>query len=340
MPKFSGYVAWLTAFMFSAGLQPALSATTQRLADIQARDALSCGIWPYVEGFAIERGGNYVGFDIDICRAVAAAILGDANKVKFVTVANVAQFAQNKDIDLVVRRLTWTLPREISSGMAFGPVTFYDGQGFLVSRQSGIRSLAQLFGQRVCVIDQEHHVETLLHYFGDHGHSAQVVLVQTDREAQEALRSNRCQAYSADVSWLAAARVTFIDGTARYALLTDQISKEPLAPMVRAEDTELLQVVRWTVFAMIEAEELGLNSGNIENPPSASSRIAAFMRIRPDAPVEPGAGNWVRAVVAGVGNYGEVFERNLGTISPIQLDRGLNRLWNQGGLMYAPPLDH
>jgi general L-amino acid transport system substrate-binding protein len=337
---FAGCAAWLIASALWTCTPPALSATTDRIADIQARNTLNCGIWPYVQGFAIERGGEYVGFDVDICRAVAAAILGDATKVRFTTVASVGEFAEGQNVDLVVRRLTWTLPREMAGRVAFGPITFYDGQGFLVPKHNAIRSANQLFGQRVCVIDMERHAENLYNYVHDSGRTVQIVLVENDREAEEALRANRCRAYSADVSWLAAARATFIDGTRRYAILADQISKEPLAPMVRADDTELLQVVRWTIFSMIEAEELGLNSRNIGNFPSTSSQLRSFLGIHPHVPVALGAGEWVRAIIAGVGNYGEVFDRNLGASSPLKLDRGLNRLWNRGGLMYSPPLDH
>jgi general L-amino acid transport system substrate-binding protein len=337
---FASCAAWLIASALWSSSPPALSATTHRVADIQARDTLNCGIWPYVQGFAIERGGEFVGFDVDICRAVAAAILGDATKVRFTTVASVGEFADGQDIDVAVRRLTWTLPREITGKVAFGPITFYDGQGFLVPKNNGIRSADQLFGQRVCVIDLERYAEHLHNYVQDSGHTVQIVLVENDREAEEALRANRCRAYSADFSWLAAARATFVDGTRRYAILADQISKEPLAPIVRADDTELLQVVRWTIFAMIEAEELGLNSRNIGNPPSSSSQLRSFLGIHPHVPVALGAGEWVRAIIAGVGNYGEVFDRNVGAGSSLKLDRGLNRLWNRGGLMYSPPLDH
>ena len=157
---------WLTAGLFAACCLGAADVSrgataTNRLAEIQARGALNCGIWPHVPGFAIERDGRYFGFDVDICRAVAAAVLGDATKIRFITVADVKQFAERTDIDLAVRRLTWTLSRETQNGMAFGPITFYDGQGFLVARDSGIQSAAQLTGERICVINSERHPDTL-----------------------------------------------------------------------------------------------------------------------------------------------------------------------------------
>jgi general L-amino acid transport system substrate-binding protein len=335
-----GTTGWLVTSVLLIGIpSPGAAGDGNRLADIQARGTLNCGVWPYVPGFAIERDGRYVGFDIDVCRAVAAAILGDPAKVRFVTLADVKQFTERNDIDLAIRRLTWTLRRETATGMTFGPITFYDGQGFLVAKYSGIKSVSQLTGERVCVINMDRHPETLYNHFRAHNRDIQVILVDGDKEAEEAIRGNRCRAYSADVSWLAAARSNFVDGLTRYEILSEQVSKEPLAPLMRAKDTGLVEVVRWTVYAMIEAEELGLNSYNIDIVDSSSPWVRSFLSIHPDSRVALSAGKWVRAIIVGVGNYGEVFDRNLGAGSPIKLDRGLNRLWSQGGLMYAPPLD-
>ena len=314
-------------------------AAANRLADIELRGTLNCGIWPYVPGFAVTRDGHEVGFDVDICRAVAVAILGDAGKVRLVTLADVDQFAKRNDVDLVVRRLTWTLARETANGVSFGPVTFYDGQGFLVPRGSEIAHAAELAGERICVIAGEGHPGTLQSYFHDRGRDVRAVVVESDQEAKEAMDSHRCRAYSADVSWLAAARASFPDGVKRYEILPEQISKEPLAPLMRAQDSELLQVVRWTIFSMIEAEELGIDSHNIGTVKPSSSRVGAFLNVHPSSPVALGAGEWVRGIIAGVGNYGEVFDRNLGLQSDLKLDRGLNGLWTQGGLMYSPPLE-
>jgi len=312
---------WLLSCVLWIAATTAAPAATDRLAEIRARGTLICGIWPHVPGFAMERGGRYTGFEVDVCRAVAAAIIGDADKVGFVPLASIAQFASRPDIDLAIRRLTWTLGREAASGTNFGPVVFYDGQGFLVPKDGGIHDIAQLAGERVCVIDQERHPETLDRYFRDNGRGVQLVPVASDSAAEQALRSHRCRAYSADLSWLAAARAGFPSGLARFDLLPGLISKEPLAPLLRAEDAGLLRLVRWTIYTLIEAEELGISSRNVG---VAGSRL-------PDARA--------RAIIAAVGNYGEVYDRNLGVGSPIRLDRGLNRLWNQGGLMYAPPLD-
>ncbi len=317
----------------------ASAAAANRLSDIESRGTLNCGIWPYVAGFATARDGHAVGFDVDICRAVAVAILGDPGKVRLVALADVEQFAKRNDVDLVVRRLTWTLSRETANGVAFGPVTFYDGQGFLVPGDSGISHAAELAGERICVLSGERRPGTLQSYFRDIGRAVRTVVIESDKEAEEAMVSHRCRAYSADVSWLAAARSGFTDGVRRYEILPDQISKEPLAPLLRAHDTELLQVVRWTIFSMIQAEELHIDSHNIDTLQSSASRVGAFLNVHPSSRVALGAGEWVRGIISGVGNYGEVYDRNLGSGSVIKLDRGLNRLWTQGGLMYSPPLD-
>lgn len=339
-PDSNGLVRWLIACVLLLGLASIdAQASSSRLADIRARGALNCGIWPQVPGFAVKHDEAYVGFDVDICRAVAAAILGDATKVRFVTLAHIEQFKQRNDIDLAARRLTWTLTREAATGVSFGPITFYDGQGFLAPKNSGIKSIAQLAGDPICVINMERHPETLLNFLRDSDREIQLMLVESDKEAEEGLRRNRCAAYSADISWLAAARASFMDGLARYEILPELISKEPLAPMMRGEDTELVQLVRWTIFAMLEAEELGITSRNVDTLKSSSSRVRRFLSIHPGGDgVALGPGDWVRAIIAGVGNYGEVFDRNLGQGSSIKLDRGANRLWINGGLMYAPPL--
>jgi general L-amino acid transport system substrate-binding protein len=315
-------------------LQP-LQAAPSRLSDIRSRGALNCGIWPHVAGFSMVREGTYSGFEVDICRAVAAAIFADATKIKFTEMASVGQFKQLSSVDLVVRRLTATPDREAKTGTVFGPVVFYDGQGFLVRRSAGIDSLAQL--HRVCVRDVEGSPRKLLDYFRDSGVEMRLTLVSSDQEAQQALQDERCEAYSADQSWLAAARVGFTGGAESYALLPPIISKEPLAPLIRAEDTDLMQVLRWTFYAMVNAEELGVSSTNLASMAAKSARVRELLRSRPPADVllAPGA---LSSILTEVGNYGEVFDRNLGAASAVKLDRGLNRLWIDGGLLYAPPL--
>ena len=324
----------LALLMLGAGS----AAATDRIAQIRERGALNCGIWPHVPGFASGQGGRYLGFDTDVCRAVAAAIFGDASKVRFVAVERIEQFAREPDIDMVVRRLTSTPRRERSSGMVFGPVVYYDGQGFLVPHDAGVKRPADLAGASVCVLNVERHPETLRNYFQHAGARIRMVLVESDKAAELALRNDRCRAYSADITWLAAARSVFEGGSGRYDILPDSISKEPLAPLMRPQDDDLVQLVRWTVYALIEAEELGISSKNVGHVPD-SLKVRTFMKVHPGVDVALDAGDWVRGLIVAVGNYGEIFDRNLGPGTAIDLDRGLNRLWSKGGLMYAPPLD-
>jgi len=311
-----------------------------RLADVRARGYLTCGINPEVPGFAADDGkGGYAGFDVDLCRALSAAIFGAADRVAFVKVSTLQQFLQSPGIDVVVRRLTWTLTREAANGLLFGPITFYDGQGFLVPRSLGARSVRDLAGKTVCVEPGEGADATLARFSQASGLGIRALIIADHAEAARAFFKGRCAGYSADRTMLAAVRSEVPDRDA-YEVLPDQISKEPLAPLVRQGDDRFFEVVRWTIFAMIEAEELGVSSANAE----------AMLKSRnPDVRhllgAVPGNGKalgldegWALSIVRSVGNYGEVFERNLGAGSAIGLERGLNRLWTDGGLIYAPPV--
>lgn len=333
------FIAGLITCLLFLGIAPVeIYASSNRLAEIRGRGALNCGIWPYVPGFAMKHNGRYVGFDVDICRAVAVAILGEDAKVSFMELEHIGQFNERDDVDIVVRRLTWTLHREADTGTTFGPVTFYDGQGFLVTRESGINNISQLAGQPVCVLNIERHPQTLFEFLQEGGHESQLVLVESDEEAETALRSSRCLAYSADASWLAAARSEFPSGPAGYEILPERISKEPLAPLMRSEDSKFTRIVHWTIFVMIAAEELDISSHNLRAVESGASSAQSLLDAYPAiSEVALGPGEWAGAIIAAVGNYGEVYERNLGDRSAIRLERGLNRLWTNGGLMYAPP---
>ena len=312
---------------------------TSRLARIRQRGVLVCGVFPGIAGFdQVDRQGKYTGFDTDICRAVAAAILGSADKIRFQPVDSIDVFQGSNDIDIVSRRLTWTLQRE-GLRVLFGPVTFYDGQGFLVPASLKVDHAAQLAGVPVCVAAGSEHDVTLTAYFRRHQIALNRVAVDDGAAAGRALAAGTCQAFSADVSELASVRSTMSDPHG-YRILPDQISQEPLAQLVRADDVDLFNVLRWTVFAMIDAEALGVTSKNV-------SEMAT--RDDPDVARLLGttAGNgaalgldeaWARHVIADVGNYGEVFERNLGTSTPIGMERGINDLWTKGGLLFAPPL--
>ena len=328
---------WLAAAAILLATAPAQA---NRLEQVKSRGYLNCGVFPGVAGFAtVAKDGHYSGFDTDICRAVAAAIFGTLDKVKFTDVATVDAFRRNAALDLVIRRLTWTLTRENPLGLMFGPIIYYDGQGFLVPKAANVTSAKQLTGKRICVQLGEGWGGNLRRYAQANALDLKSVLVSTRQDGEERFFNGHCDAFSADKTMLGAIRAD-AEHPADYDILPEQISKEPLAPLVRQGDDKFFQAVRWTIFAMIEAEELGVTSKNI-----AEMRGSSDPDVKTLLGVEPGNGkalglseHWAADIIAGVGNYGELFNRNVGSDSAIGLDRGLNRLWTDGGLIYAPPV--
>jgi general L-amino acid transport system substrate-binding protein len=314
-------------------------ATSSRLSRIRQRGFLVCGVFPGIAGFAqVDRNGRHTGFDIDLCRAVAAAVVGSADKIKFEPVTTLDLLQRSSEIDLVSRRLTWSLRRE-GMGVLFGPITFYDGQGFLVARRLSVDGVAGLAGVPICVAENSEHDVSLLAYFRRHRISLDRVNVADGTAAGRALVEGRCQAFSADVSELASVRSTMADPRA-FRILADRITSEPLAQLVRQEDVDLFNVLRWTVFAMITAEELGVTSTNVgEMAKSENPDVGRLLGTVPGNGAALGLDEaWARRVIADVGNYAEVFERNLGMSTPIGMERGPNALWSSGGLLFAPPL--
>jgi general L-amino acid transport system substrate-binding protein len=314
------------------------NAPASRVSRIRQRGFLVCGVLPGIAGFAqVDRQGHYSGFDIDICRAVAAAIVGSAERIRYEPIASIDLLQRSSDIDVVSRRLTWSLRRE--GRVRFGPVTFYDGQGFLVPEQLKVERASELAGIPVCVAEGSEHDVTLTAYFRRHQIAFDKVGVADGPAGGRALAEGRCQAFSADVSELASIRST-MDPPRGFRILADRISSEPLAPLVRQEDVDLLNVLRWTIFAMIAAEELGVTSANVSEMAARDDpEIARLLGTSPGNGAALGLDEaWARHVIADVGNYGEVFERNLGMGTPIALERGLNALWTRGGLLFAPPL--
>lgn len=315
------------------------AAQAERLEAIKARGHLTCGVLPGVAGFAVVNpDGSYSGFDIDTCRAVAAAIFGTPDKVKFVQADDVGIFKRQPDVDVVIRRLTWALTRETPLGLIFGPITYYDGQGLMVPA-AGATDAKALAGKPVCVEQGEGWAGNLMRYSQAHGLELKPV-VATDRAvAIKSFLAGACAAYSGDKTMLAAIRAG-LPRPADYTILADEFSKEPLAPLVRQGDDRFFQVVRWTMFALIEAEEIGVTSRNItESKGSGEPDAKRLLGVIPGNGKALSLGeDWAANVVKGVGNYGEIFARNLGPDTNIRLDRGLNRLWKDGGLMYAPPL--
>jgi len=314
-------------------------ATSSRLSRIRQRGLLVCGVLPGIAGFAqVDGNGRYSGFDIDLCRAVAAAVVGSADRIRFEPVATLDLLQRSSDIDLVSRRLTWSLRRE-GMGVLFGPITFYDGQGFLVADHLRAHGVDGLGGMPICVVENSEHDVSLMAYFQRHRIPLERVGVADGAAAGRALAGGRCQAFSADVSELASVRSTMTDPRA-FRILADRITSEPLAQLVRQEDIDLFNVLRWTVFAMITAEELGVTSANVgEMVRSENPDIGRLLGTVSGNGAALGLDDaWARRVIADVGNYGEVFERNLGMSTPIGMERGPNALWSSGGLLFAPPL--
>jgi general L-amino acid transport system substrate-binding protein len=312
---------------------------SSRLSRIRQRGFLVCGVFPGVAGFAqVDRSGRYSGFDIDICRAVAAASAGAADRIRFEPVATLDLLQRSSDIDLVSRRLTSSLRRE-GMGVLFGPITFYDGQSFLVAARLHVDGAAGLAGVPICVAENSEHDVSLMAYFRRHRLALNRIGVVDGAAAARALAAGHCEAFSADVSELASVRSTMADPRA-FRILSDRITSEPLAQLVRREDVDLLSVLRWTVFAMISAEELGITSANVSAmAKSEDPDVGRLLGTIPGNGAALGLDDaWARRVIAEVGNYGEVFERNLGPVTPIGLERGPNALWSSGGLLFAPPL--
>lgn len=327
-----GVAAWLL-------LTTAVAAETH-LERVRKRGVLTCGVSPGVAGFAqVDDHGRYTGLDVDVCRAMAAAIFGTAEKVRFVQAPSVGEFLRSNEIDVVSRRLTWSLERE-GLGLLFGPVTFYDGQGFLVPRKRQIKSLGELADARICIVPGAITEFNLNAYFQSRHIAFTKVLLRTLNDLDSEFSAGRCDVLTGDVSELGAARIQMKDRD-DFEILAEQISREPLAQVVRQGDDPFFNILRWTVFAMIAAEELGVTSANV----TAIAATSSDLDVKRLLGVIPGNGRalgldekWAYNVIRTVGNYGESFERNVGKGSPIGFDRGLNALWTAGGLMYAPQL--
>jgi general L-amino acid transport system substrate-binding protein len=309
-----------------------------RVERIRQRGTLVCGVAPGVAGFArVDERGRYSGLDIDVCRALSAAIFGTPDHVRYEPASSVDQFQRTPEVDLVSRRLTWSLQRE-GMGLLFGPVMFYDGQGFLVPARVPAQQVRQLSNVRICVVPGGLSESNLTAYFRAHKLGLQKRLIQPEQLDAE-LSAGRCGAFTADVSELGSLR-SAMRKPADFRILPEQISKEPLAQLVRSTDVDLFEVLRWTIFAMIAAEELGVTSANVaEMAKSANSDVRRLLGVTPGNGKALGLDEaWAYNVVKTVGNYGEIYDRNVGMGSPIKLPRGVNALWSMGGLMFAPPL--
>ena len=294
-----------------------------------------------IPGFsARDASGRWSGIDVDFCRAVAAAALGDASKVSFVALRASERFPalQLRQVDLLIRNATWTLEREAALKVRFAGVLFYDGQGFLVAGNSGVKSLAGLKGATVCVEKGTTSMQHLADYSSAHDLGIKPLIIDSAVEVADALFAGRCRAYTGDSSQLAAARLRAPGGSRAFVILPERISKEPLGPVVQQGDDDWFTLVRWVLFALIGAEEAGVTRANIGSrvgEPGVQQVLGADQALSKALGTDP---RWAVRAVQSAGNYGEMFERNLGAGSPLGIERGLNRLWSQGGLMYAPPM--
>jgi general L-amino acid transport system substrate-binding protein len=318
------------------------AALAQTLKTVTERGTLSCGVSQGLPGFSLpDDKGNWTGFDVDICRAIAAAIFNDSSKVKFVPLSAKDRFTalQSGEIDLLSRNTTWTLSRDTSLGANFTGVTYYDGQGFLVKKSLKVNSALELNSASVCVQTGTTNEQNLADYFKGNSMKYEVIAFGSADETLKAYESGRCDVFTADVSQLYAERLK-LSNPADHSVLPEVISKEPLSPMVRHGDDQWFDLVKWVLFAMIDAEELGVTQKNVDE--MAKSDKPEFKRVfGTDGNLGEQLGltkDWVSRIVKAVGNYGESFDRNVGAGSKLGIARGLNQLWTKGGIQYAPPI--
>jgi general L-amino acid transport system substrate-binding protein len=318
------------------------AATAQTLKTVTDRGVLSCGVSQGLPGFSLpDDKGNWTGLDVDICRGIAAAIFNDSTKVKFVPLSAKDRFTalQSGEIDLLSRNTTWTLSRDTSLGANFTGVVYYDGQGFLVKKSLKVNSALELNSASVCVQTGTTNEQNLADYFKGNNMKYEVIAFGSADETIKAYESGRCDVFTADVSQLYAERLK-LSNPADHSVLPEVISKEPLGPMVRHGDDQWFDLVKWVLFAMINAEELGVTQKNVDE--MAKSDKPELKRVfGTDGNLGEQLGvtkDWVSRIVKAVGNYGESFDRNVGAGSKLGISRGLNQLWTKGGIQYAPPI--
>lgn len=330
----------------SAVVFAASAANAATLDDVKAKGEVACGVHTGLAGFAApDDKGEWKGFDADLCRAVAAAIFGDPTKVKFVPTNATERFTalQSGEIDFLSRNTTWTLSRDTSLGFNFAGVNYYDGQGFMINAKKlqGINSALQLSGAAICVQTGTTTELNLADYFRANNMEYNPVVFQGFDETNAAYEAGRCDAYTTDQSGLYALRLT-LAAPDEHVVLPEVISKEPLGPVVRQGDDQWFDIVKWTLNGLVIAEELGITQANVaEMKGSSNPEIKRVLGQEAESKLGAGLGlseDWLANVIAGVGNYGEVFERNVGQGSPLKIERGINALWNKGGLQYAPPI--
>jgi general L-amino acid transport system substrate-binding protein len=310
---------------------------------IKQRDQVVCGVNTGLGGFSIaDSTGKWVGLDVDVCRAIAAALLGDPNKIRFVPLNAQQRFTalQSGEVDVLSRNTTWTLTRDTQLGLNFTATTYYDGQGFMVPKKLNVKSAKQLAGATVCVQPGTTTELNLSDYFRANNMQFKPVVIENLQEVNAAFFSGRCDTLTTDASGLASVRTNDAPKgkSDDYVILPEIISKEPLGPVVRQGDEQWFDIVKWTIFALVEAEEHGITQANVEQMAKTSTNpdIKRVLGATPGMGKALGLSeDWVVKAVKAGGNYGEIWKRN---VEPLGLPRGLNNLWNKGGIMYSPPI--
>ena len=325
-----------------AGLAAGASAAAT-LDDVKARGKLNCGVTTGLVGFAApDANGVWEGFDVAVCRAVAAAVLGDPQAVEFVPTTGKTRFTAlaSGEVDMLARNTTWTFSRDTDLKFDFVGVNYYDGQGFMVPKALGVSSAKELEGATVCIQTGTTTELNLADFFRKNNMNYEPVPIETNAEAQQQYLAGACDVYTTDASGLAATRAAF-EKPGDHVILPEIISKEPLGPLVRHGDNEWGDIVRWTLNALISAEELGVTSANVKElgaAPGNSPEINRLLGTEGNLGEMIGLdADWAERAIAAVGNYGEVFEKNIGENTPIGLARGLNAQWTDGGILYSPP---
>lgn len=308
---------------------------------VKQRGYLKCGVSQGLAGFSTpNQQGEWTGLDVDYCRALAAAVFGDAGKVRFTPLSAKERFTalQSGEVDILSRNTTWTASRDTELGFDFVGVSFYDGQGFMVRKDLGVKSARELDGATICANAGTTTELNIADYFRTHGMKYRPVVFEKSDETVAAYDAGRCDVYTTDRSGLYAQRVKLKNPDA-HVILPEVISKEPLGPLVRQGDPQWFDIAKWTLYVLIGAEELGLTSANVEQQRKSSQNPEVRRLLGAEGSFGQALGlpvDWALQVVRQVGNYGEIFQRNLGGL-PLNIERGQNALWTQGGLMYAPP---
>lgn len=331
----------LSAAALCVGMASSASAAT--LDEVQERGELRCGVNVGLSGFSSpDQDGTWQGLDVETCRGIAAAIFDDPEAVSFTPLTAKERFTalQSGEIDVLSRNTTWTATRDNSLGLNFTATTFYDGQGFMVAKDLGVESPDEFDGASICIQSGTTHELNLADYFPSRGIEIRTVTFDTPDQTAQGFASGRCDILTSDTSQLSALRLQLPEPES-VEILETLISKEPLGPVVRQGDDQWLDIVKWSIFAMVNAEELGVNSDNVDDmqadPPNP--QVARLLGVDGDYGEQLGLENdWAYNLISHVGNYGEVFASTVGEDSPMQISRGVNALWNEGGILYAPPV--